>query len=212
MKKKVFMGIFLILILIANISLASYSTVTMEVVEEPVCTIEIGENSKFEKQLVEKNLNNKEVTIELKVTNGESTLQPNGELVLVIDNSDSMKNEVSRSAIRRDLVYKASETLLNKALENNNDLKVSIVSFSSNSDVSQEATLADATLVSPLSSDLASLTNALSNIEANGPRTDLDAGLTLGMEQFTEDATNKYMIVVTDGVPNLALDYDNVYY
>ena len=212
MNKKVFMGIFLILILIANISLASYSTVTMEVVEEPVCTIEIGENSKFEKQLVEKNLNNKEVTLELKVTNGESTLQPNGELVLVIDNSDSMKNEVSRSAIRRDLVYKASETLLNKALENNNDLKVSIVSFSSNSDVSQEATLADATLVSPLSSDLTSLTNALSNIEANGPRTDLDAGLTLGMEQFTEDATNKYMIVVTDGVPNLALDYDNVYY
>ena len=77
MKKKVFMGIFLILILIANISLASYSTVTMEVVEEPVCTIEIGENSKFEKQLVEKNLNNKEVTLELKVTNGESTIQPN---------------------------------------------------------------------------------------------------------------------------------------
>lgn len=212
MKKKVFMGIFLILILIANISLASYSTVTMEVVEEPVCTIEIGENSKFEKQLVEKNLNNKEVTLELKVTNGESTLQPTGELVIVIDNSDSMNNEVSEGTVRKDLVYKSAETLLNKALENNNDLKVSIVSFSSSTEISEEATLADATLVSPLSSDLTSLTNALSNIEATGPRTDLDAGLTLGMQQFTEDATNKYMIVLTDGVPNLALDYDKVYY
>lgn len=49
MKKKIFITLFLLLILIANISLASYDTVTMTVVEEPVCNIEFGENSKFEK-------------------------------------------------------------------------------------------------------------------------------------------------------------------
>lgn len=49
MKKTIFLTLFLILILIANISFASYSTVTMSVVDEPVCTINIGENSKFEK-------------------------------------------------------------------------------------------------------------------------------------------------------------------
>ncbi len=49
MKKSVSITLFLILILITNISLASYDTVTMTVVEEPICTIEIGENSKFEK-------------------------------------------------------------------------------------------------------------------------------------------------------------------
>lgn len=49
MKNKVFILLFLIFILMANLSFASYSTVTMEVVEEPICTIEIGENSKFEK-------------------------------------------------------------------------------------------------------------------------------------------------------------------
>ena len=53
MKKKIFLGLFLILILVANISMASYSTVQMEVVEEPVCTIQIGENSSFEKKLIE---------------------------------------------------------------------------------------------------------------------------------------------------------------
>ena len=33
----------MILILLTNLSFASYSTVTMNVVEEPVCTIELGE-------------------------------------------------------------------------------------------------------------------------------------------------------------------------
>ena len=57
MKKTIFFILFFILILIANISLASYSTVQMEVVEEPVCTIQLGENSSFEKKLIKKNLN-----------------------------------------------------------------------------------------------------------------------------------------------------------
>ena len=65
MKKSIFVTLFLAIILIANISLASYSTVTMSVVEEPVCTIKIGENSKFEKKLIKKDLNNKEVTLQL---------------------------------------------------------------------------------------------------------------------------------------------------
>ena len=44
MKKKIFLGLFLILILVANMSFASYSTVQMSVVEEPVATIEFGSN------------------------------------------------------------------------------------------------------------------------------------------------------------------------
>ena len=52
MKKRVFITLFLILILIANLSFASYETVTMTVVEEPVCTIEIGENSNFSKEFL----------------------------------------------------------------------------------------------------------------------------------------------------------------
>ena len=90
MKKTFIFSLFLIIILVANISLASYSTVMMEVVEEPVCTIEFSENSKFEKRLIEKNLNNKEVTIQLQVTNEEENIKPTGELMLVLDNSASM--------------------------------------------------------------------------------------------------------------------------
>ena len=97
MKKKVFLGLFLILILVANMSFASYSTVQMSVVEEPVATIEFGSNSKFEKKLISNDLTNKEVTLQLQVTNGEASQKPTGEIVLVLDNSASMNDNITTS-------------------------------------------------------------------------------------------------------------------
>lgn len=216
MKKKLILGIFLILILIANISLASYSTVQMEVVEEPVCKIEFGGNSYFEKKLIEKNLNNKEVTIQLQVVNNEAANKLTGELMLVLDNSDSMNEHLDENddttPTRKDIIFNSAKTLVSNILEDNADLKVGIVSFSSNTDPAKEATLEDATLVSVLGNDITTLNNAIDNIEATGPRTDLDAGITLASNQFTESATNKYMIVLTDGVPNISLVNNNPYY
>ena len=216
MKKKIFLGIFLILIFIANMSFASYSTVQMEVVEEPVCTIQIGENSKFEKKLINKDLTNKEVTLQLQVTNEEENSKPTGELMLVLDNSDSMNDLVDpdneQSESRKDLIFESSKTLVSNLLEGNDNLQIGIVSFSSNVDSSQEGTSADANVVAALSNNATELNNAISNIEANGPRTDLDAGITLASKQFTETDNNKYMIVLTDGVPNIALGYNNPYY
>ena len=216
MKKKIFLGLFLILILIANISMASYSTVQMEVVEEPVCTIELGDNASFEKKLVSKDLANKEVTLQLQVVNNEQAAKPTGELMLVLDNSNSMNEHTvegdDQSPTRKYLIFESAKTLVSNLLEGNDNLQVGIVSFSSNTDVSQEATAADANLVSNLSSDANTLNSAIDNIEADGPRTDLDAGITLASEQFTETDNNKYMIVLTDGVPNIALGHNNPYY
>ena len=212
MKKSILITLFLILILVANISLASYDTVTMTVVEEPVCTIEIGNNSSFEKKLVEKNLNNKEVTLQLQVTNEETSLQPTGEIMLVIDNSKSMEDIVEGTMTREDLVIESAKTLVNTILDGNEHLKVGIVSFSTNEDVSKEGTIEDANLVSNLSSNSESLISAISNIQYTGPRTDLEAGLSLASQYFTEEDNNKYVIVLTDGVPNVALDYDKNYY
>ena len=212
MKKSVFITLFLVLILIANISLASYETVTMTVVEEPVCTIEIGENSKFEKRLIEKNLNNKEVTLQLQVTNEETSMQPTGEIMLVIDNSMSMEETVEGTTTREDLVIESANTLVNTILDGNENLKVGVVSFSTNADVSLEGTINDANLVSDLSTDPQSLVSAISNIQYTGPRTDLESGLSLASQYFTEEDNNKYIIVLTDGVPNVALNYDGLYY
>ena len=211
MKKSVFITLFLILILVANISFASYETVTMEVVEEPICTIEIGENSKFEKKLISKDLNNKEVTLQLQVTNEESSTQPTGEIMIVLDNSQSMTHEIGETT-RYDLILESASTLINSLLDGNDNLKIGVVRFSSNLDATKEGTLEDASLVSDLSSDPEALNSAISNIEFTGLRTDLDAGLSLASQYFTSEENNKYIIVLTDGVPNLALDYEGNYY
>ena len=211
MKRKIFITLFLLLILIANISFASYDTVTMTVVEEPVCNIEFGENSKFEKKLVAKDMSKKEVTIQLQVVNNEKSIKPTGEVMLVIDNSDSMLDTVGNTT-REDLVVNSAKTLVNNLLKDNKNLKIGVVSFSSNITVSKEGTIEDASLVSELSNDATKLNNSISNIQYNGPRTDLDAGITLAKQHFTTEKNNKYMIVLTDGVPNIAINFDKNYF
>ena len=211
-KRKIFISLFLILILLTNLSFASYSTVTMNVVEEPVCTIELGENSKFEKKLISKDLNNKEVTIQLQVKNDEVVNKPTGEIMLVLDNSDSMNTTVDGTKTRKELIFDSSKTLVSNLLKDNEELKIGIVSFSTNTDISKEGSFEDANLVSSLSNDISKLNNAISNIKADGPRTNLESGLDLASGQFTKTDNNKYMIVLTDGVPNVALNYDKNYY
>ncbi len=212
MKKKIFITTLLLLILLVNVSFASYSTVTMSVVEEPICTIQLSNNSKFEKKLISKDLQNKEVTLQLQVTNEEKSNKPTGEIMLVLDNSDSMKLETSTGAVRKDLVFESAKTLVSNLLKDNENLKIGVVSFSTNTDVSKEGTNEDAEVVSKLSNDSNALLNSISSIEATGPRTDLEAGLEIASGEFTKTDNNKYMIVLTDGVPNVALNYNKVYY
>lgn len=212
MKKKIFITTLLLLILLVNVSFASYSTVTMSVVEEPICTIQLSDNSKFEKKLISKDLQNKEVTLQLQVTNEEKSNKPTGEIMLVLDNSDSMKLETSTGTVRKDLVFESAKTLVSNLLKDNENLKIGVVSFSTNTDVSKEGTTEDAEVVSKLSNDSNALLNSISSIEATGPRTDLEAGLEIASGEFTQTDNNKYMIVLTDGVPNVALNYNKVYY
>ena len=212
MKKRMLITVFLVLILIANISLASYETVTMTIIEEPVCTIEIGENSKFEKRLIEKNLTNKEVILQLQVTNEETAVQPTGEVMLVIDNSKSMEEIVEGTTTREDLVIESAKTLVSTILDGNDHLRVGVVSFSSNEEVEKEGSIEDANLISELTSNSEELESAISNIEYTGPRTDLEAGLNLASQYFSEEDNSKYVIVLTDGVPNVAIDYTGGYF
>ena len=122
MKKKIFLILFLIIILMANFSFASYSTVSMTVVEEPVCTIEIGDNSRFEKRLISKDLSNKEVTLQLQVTNEEVADKLTGEVMIVIDNSESMTDEVEGTS-RKGLLVESAETLISNLRQDNSSFK-----------------------------------------------------------------------------------------
>lgn len=221
MKSKIFMGIFLIFILIANVSFASYSTVTMSVVEEPICTIELGENSKFEKKLISKDLANKEVTIQLQVINDEKSELSNAEIVLVIDNSNSMQESTSSGELRSNVIKSSAKTFVTNLLKNSSDLKVGAVSFSTSSEKNAEGfitvgTTNDATKLSDLTNDATTLTNAIDGISYAGQGipsyTNLEAGLELGNSLFSSEENNKYLLVLTDGLPNVVLNQNAAKY
>ena len=213
-KLKIVLIVFILITYIATISSAAYKDVTMSVVEEPVCTINFGTASSLEKKLISKDLNNKEVTLQLKVSNNEARLKPTGEIMLVIDNSKSMLDTVDGTKTREDLVIDSAKTLIKNLLEDNTKLKIGVVSFSTNTDIAKEGTLEDAKLISDLSNNAENLISSVSNIEYNGPRTNLDSGIQLAKKYFTEETDNshKYMIILSDGVPNVAIDYDKNYY
>lgn len=211
---KILLIVFLLITFFTTISSASYSDVTMTVVEEPICTINLGTNSFVERSVISKDLENKEITIQLKVTNAEESLKPTGEIMLVIDNSKSMLDSVTTDKTREDLVIDSAKTLITNLLKDNDKLKIGVVSFSTNSDISKEGTIEDAKLISELTNNTESLISSVSNIQYDGPRTNLDAGITLAKQYFTDntDTSHKYIIVLSDGVPNVAIDYDKNYY
>ena len=213
-KLKILLILFLLITLISTISSASYNDIKMSIVEEPVCTINFGNKSFVERSIVSKNLADKEITFQIKITNNEDTLKPTGEMMLIIDNSNSMLNSVTSEKTREDLVIDSAKTLITNLLKENDKLKIGIVSFSSNTDISKEGTIEDAKLISELTNNTENLISAISNIKYDGPRTNLDAGITLAQQYFTNetDISHKYVIVLSDGVPNVAIDYDKNYY
>ena len=102
LKLKIVSILFLLFILIGNLSMAAYNDVIMSVIKEPIATINFGDNSKATRTLISKDLNNKEITLELRVNNYETSSKPSGEIMLVIDNSKSMLTPVDTDKTRED--------------------------------------------------------------------------------------------------------------
>lgn len=223
-----FLSILSIITLLASPVFASVTS-KFEIVEDNICTIKLNENCTFEKRMIDYDLNKRQVTIQLKITNDAILNKPTGEVMLVLDRSESMLNpETAPDEQKRGtLVYESAKKLIEKMLSDNDKLKVGLVDFSTSTVASEEGTMSDATLASELTNDIASLTNKINTIQSNiiekknnegsyqkiyGTRTDLEAGLTLAGQYFSNENTNKYIIVLTDGVPNVALNYDKIYY
>lgn len=213
--KKIGITIFLLLIMMAT-NVFAKTEVTMEIVEDNVCTIDINEYSTFEKKIVDSKLENHDITLQLKVTNNSKVIIPSGELMLVIDSSDSMNTIVEGENTRKDLVLNSANTLVESLLKANpTSLKIGVITFSSSSEKNEDGFLitgteADAQKVCDFTNDLTVLTDKISAIEGTGQYTNLDSGLQLANEQFSNDDTNKYMIVLTDGLPNLAVGYNDL--
>lgn len=218
MKKKIALTIFLVIIMMAtNVFAAAKSTdVTMEIVEDNICTIKLNDESTFEKKMIEYDLQEHEVTLQLKISNNSKEIIPTGEMMLVIDSSSSMDEIVEGTTTRKDLVLNSANKLVETLIEANpTSLKIGVVTFSTGTETDENGYLvtgteADAQKVCDFTNDLNTLTSKISAIEGTGQYTNLDSGLKLAKSQFTSDDNNKYMIILTDGLPNLAVGYNDL--
>lgn len=207
MKNKIWIAIFLVLIFLSTTCFAtsvSSDNATLTVVEKNICTISVTDFVQFEKSMISSDTTNKEVTLQLKIENKAEEVFPEPtEIFLVIDNSLSMEDEVSPNKTRLTTVTNSAKTLANQLLENEN-VKLGIVSFSTGDD---EGTISDATLLLSPSNNASQVATSIDAIASGslGPRTNIDAGLTLANQNFSKDCQNKYIVLLTDGVPNTAV-------
>ena len=215
--KKLF-AIATIMLLILSIATSVFAvTTTMKIVEDNICTIKLNDSSSFEKKIVDLDLTNHQVTLQLKISNNSEVIIPSGELMLVIDSSNSMDTVVSGTTTRKDLVLDSANKLVESLLQaNSTSLKIGVVTFSTSSEIDPDTgfvnpgTENDAQKVCDFSNDLTTLQSKISAIEGTGQYTNLDSGLKLAKSCFTSDDNNKYMIVLTDGLPNIAIGYNDL--
>lgn len=213
MKKIFTLTLFLLIILIATNVFAV--TTTMEIVEDNICKITLNDYSSLEKKIISSDLTNHQVTLQLEITNDSEAIIPTGELMLVIDSSDSMDTIVEGTTTRKDLVLDSANKLVESLLKVNSNLKIGVVTFSTGTETDDEGHLitgteADAQKVCDLTNDLSKLTTSISAIEGTGQYTNLDSGLQLAKKSFSSEDNNKYMIVLTDGLPNLAVGHNDL--
>lgn len=182
----------------------------MSIVENNICTIKINDNCGFEKKLTQYDLDKKELTIGLKIKNNANTpLDLPTEIVLLVDNSLSMKENISTGGTRMNAIINSSKILATELLKHDT-VKISVVSFSTGDD---EGTLSDAKLRTSLTNVEEDILTAIESISTDqGVRTDIEAGLSVASEQFSDDCENKFIILLTDGVPNISLGTNKIQY
>ena len=218
MKKKIAITLFLIMIMMATnvFAVAKATDVTMSIVEDNVCTIKLNEKANLEKKLVEYDLDKHQVTLQLKVNNAAEAKIPSGEMMLVIDSSNSMDQKVDDNTTRKELVLNSANKLVESLLKANpTTLKIGVVTFSTSSQKDENGNLiigteADAQKVCDFTNNVQTLKSKISAIEGTGQYTNLDSGLKLAKSQYTSEDNNKYMIVLTDGLPNIAIGYNDL--
>lgn len=205
-KKRIVFALFAILLMVSSTCLAATTNsekAKLEIVENNVCTIKINDFATFEKKIINSNLEKKEITIGLNIQNtAVKPLAKPTEIMLVIDTSNSMKKEVATGVTRMQAVTQAASKLATELLKNDT-VKIGVVTFSTSDNF---GTIADAKLKSPLTSSSSSLASTIASITYDGNgQTNIDAGLTLAGQNFSANCENKYIILLTDGVPNYSI-------
>ena len=192
-----------------NTTQTAQGTTSLEIVEDTVCHIDVGGIGEFEKKITDYDATEKSVTLTLTMTNTQEVEESykDDEIFFVIDNSSSMVESYIGDKTRKQAVIDSANSLVDKLFASNPNVKIGVVGFSSLDTTAgeTEGTINDATLRLELSNsqdDVKGAITNLSNLDV-GPRTNIEAGLTIAQENFSdEENVNRYVVLLTDGVPN----------
>lgn len=219
MKRKIFSSLilFISLLIICNLSFAatvSASKTTMEVVDRSICEINIKDLGHFQKELTEFHSNSKDVVLTLTVENTatQETVSKPVEIFLVLDNSKSMTESYQNKA-KNQYVIEAATKFTENLFNHFKNIKIGVVGFSSENYTTtyREGTLNDAKLLLSLSNSKDDVLASINSYTENGgPRTNIEAGLSVAESSFSNSSeSEKYIVLISDGVPNLSLDTEH---
>ena len=199
---------------------ADVSKTILEVVDRSICEINLKDMGSFKKELTGFDADKKEVTLTLTVTNTmeEEELTKPIEVYFVLDNSQSM-TLTYQNKVKFEYVKETAKLFAQELFEHFVNPQIGIVSFSSvdNSTAGDDGlslalgTQSDAKLLLPLSNSQETIENTIDSYsDTYGPYTNIEAGLQLAMDNFSDSTeSEKYVILISDGVPNLSLDTEN---
>ena len=224
--KKTIYGILIALFVVLFTATSSFAATvnkgnaTMTLVEDNICNITFGQYGEFEKRMIECNTTEKYVDIRLTARNNAEMLEDKkADVVLLIDASRSMStNEVTingETMTRKEAVLQSAQTLIDKLLAANPNIKIGIVEFATSTETDDEGytiegTDLDAkTVTSELTNDADVISEALDTVSTDvmGARTNVEVGLDAAyalLQTNTDSDTEKYIITLTDAIPNTA--------
>ena len=224
--KRTIYGILIALFIVLFTATSSFAAnvqkadATMSLVEDNVCNITFGQYGEFEKKMIECNTTDKYVDIKLTARNNAEKLEDKkANVVLLIDASRSMStNQVlinGERMTRKEAVLESAQTLVDKLLEANPNIKIGVVEFATSTETDDEGytiegTDLDAkTVTDELTNDADTIKAALNTVSTDvmGARTNLEVGLDAAnalLQTNNDPDTEDYIITLTDAIPNTA--------
>ena len=201
----------IILILIAIIIGSSSSSVFATDLKTALNIVQKSSEKKYlendqgyiSKSIVDIDSNKGEVTIELKLSNTKKAVEEKNytEVVLLMDNSHSMKYKTNEGKTRKSIIVESAKELVNTIYDTSKNVKTGIVKFCG--EMSLSSPLNAATIITNLTTDKQSVLDGLETYEKQSTQssTNIQKGLIIAENMFSKDSGNKIIILLTDGVP-----------